>query len=418
MKLTKYTNLVVCQPGSEFNNKEVDVVLNENMELNTIGLKGSLSQVEISATHDMKGWKLSNSFTDLRAFNGEPGFEYKETLESLAKAASLGGYGKVCVLPNTNPVIDNKSAAGFIMEKSKKMPVKLIPMGAITVHAAGKEMAEIYDMKSSGVIAFSDGNHSIKDAGLMSRCLEYASGVDALLMVLPFDPGMAIGGMMHEGTISTSLGLKGMPEISEFSMVKRDLDLLKYHGGKLHFSCISTSESVELISQAKKEGLHVTCDVAVMNLCFTDDSLIEFDTNYKLQPPLRTAKHRETLLEGLKNGVIDAICSNHFPHDEEAKRVEFDYADFGTSTIQKTYSLLNTYTGLTDELIIEKLTSGPEKVLGTEFVPLSKGNKVVIFNPAADNVFTDANNASMSKQDPMLGKILKGITFSALSSAV
>jgi dihydroorotase len=287
--------------------------------------------------------------------------------------------------------------------------VDVHPIGAISKKREGKELAELYDMKRNGAIAFSDGDHSLQQAGLMGRALLYAKGFGGLIISFAEDDSVAGGSQMNEGEVSTYLGMKGIPNLAESLMVSRDLYLAEYNEAPIHFTTISTSESIDLIKRAKAKGLPVTCDVAAHNLIFSDEELKGFDSNYKVSPPLRTKKDIKALLKALKDGVIDAVVSQHTPHEIEFKNVEFQIAKNGITGLQTTLPML-VEAGLSDEQIVEKLAVAPRRIVGLEVPKLEVGEKAnfVLFDREAKWVFDEKSNKSKGGNNPWMGRGLIG----------
>jgi dihydroorotase len=297
----------------------------------------------------------------------------------------------------------------YLFNRAKNNLVDVYPLGTISHKREGKDMAEMYDMFLSGAKAFTDGNRPVQDAGLMERALLYTQGFKALVFSYPEDTAIAGKAKVNEGEVSTSLGMKGIPSLAEELMIARDLYLAEYTGSKIHFSTISTARSVELIKQAKKKGLQVTCDVAAHHLVLTDNELQGFDSNYKVKPPLRTSKDVKALVAGLKDGTIDAIVSQHTPHEIEFKDVEFEMAEYGNIGLQTTFSLA-IKAGLTIEMIVEKLAVNPRKILDIEVPVIAEGQKanLVVFDPNVEWEYNKANNQSKSCNSPFIGQNLKG----------
>ncbi|HTK19160.1 MAG TPA: dihydroorotase, partial [Mucilaginibacter sp.] len=283
------------------------------------------------------------------------------------------------------------------------------PLGAISYKREGKDLAEMYDMYQSGAKAFTDGNRPVQDAGLMERALLYTKGFDALVLSYPEDTAIAGKAKVHEGEVSTLLGMKGIPSLAEELMVARDLYLAEYTESRIHFSTISTERSVDLIREAKKKGLQVTCDVAVHHLLLTDEALMGFDSQYKVKPPLRTQKDVKALLKGLKDGTIDAIVSQHTPHEVEFKNVEFEMAEFGMIALQTSFATA-LEAGLSLETIIEKMAINPRKILNVDMPVIAEGTEanLVVLDKDAEWVYDKSNNKSKSYNSPFIGKKLKG----------
>jgi dihydroorotase len=361
---------------------------------------------------DQPGLCVSPGWVDVGVQTGDPGFEHREDLFSCAAAAAAGGFTAVACLPNTCPAVHSKSEVLYIQNKTAHLPVRFYPIGAISVGSEGKDLAELYDMHAAGAVAFGDGNKSVQDAGLMLRALDYVRAFNGLIFNTPHHKTIAAGGQMHEGLVSTQLGLRGISALSETLMVQRDLSLLEYANSRLHIHLVSAAGSVALIRAAKRAGLSVTASVAVANLCFTDEQLSGFDSQWKLQPPLRSEEDRLALLEGLLDGTLDFICSHHTPWDEEAKNVEFPYAEFGMVGLETLFGLCRTHLAgvLPLPLLIEKIALAPRRVLGLPLpsFALDAPADLTVFSP--DEVWTFSEQAlrSKSKNTPLLGKTLRG----------
>lgn len=358
---------------------------------------------------DAAGQILAPGFFDLNANFGEPGLETKEDILTGTAAAAAGGFTGVAVHPNTQPAIQSSAEVSLLINKAQGALVSVHPIGAISHHRAGEKLAELYDMKLNGAVAFSDGNHSVQQAGLMSRALLYSRGFGGLVISFPQDSSVSGDGQMNEGITSTYLGMKGNPNLSEALMVSRDLHLAEYNDAGIHFTTISTAESVDLIKKAKAKGIQVTCDVAAHHLVFTDELVKGFDSHYKVSPPLRTKADVKALLKGLKDGTIDAIVSQHTPHEIEFKNVEFHIAKNGIIGLQTVLPLL-LKAGLTSEQIVEKLALGPRKILGLAIPALAEGEEanLVLFDPNKKWIFDEQTNRSKSTNSPLFGEELLG----------
>jgi len=373
---------------------------------------GSLHPEEGEVTQSWENAFVSPGWLDIGAQVGDPGFEHREDLYSAAQAAATGGYTAIACFPNTHPVVHSKSEVLYIRNKSAREAVHFYPIGAISQDCNGKDLAELFDMHTAGAIAFSDGSSPLQDAGLLLRALQYASAFHGLIINHPHHKTVAAGGQIHEGVISTSLGLKGLPALAEELMVQRDLSLLEYAGGRLHLHLLSSAKSVALVRAAKQAGLNITCSVAVANLCFTDERLMSFHSNWKVLPPLRSAADGNALLEGLLDGTIDFISSNHAPWDEESKNLEFTYAEFGMIGLETTFSLCRTFLGNTLSVkdLVEKMSLRPRQILGLPIPEIKPGARaeLTIFDPDAEWILSEANIRSKSRNTPFLGQKLKG----------
>jgi dihydroorotase len=384
--------------------KECDIYIKDG-KIESIGQY--LATDSTASIWDCEGAIASPGWIDVGIQMGDPGFEHREDLQTAAAAAAAGGFTAVACFPNTNPVIHSKTEVLYVKNSTKESIVNFFPIGAISQNCEGKDLAELFDMYQSGAIAFSDGSKSIQDSGLLLRAMEYAKAFKGLIFNHPHLKNIALGGQMHEGYVSTSLGLKGLPSIAEDVMVQRDLSLSEYAGSPLHLHLISTKKSVEMIRAAKKGGLPITASVAIANLCFTDEKLIDFETNWKILPPLRQETDRKALLKGLEDGTIDFICSNHNPQDIEVKNLEFTYADFGMSGLETALALSLTYLQkkLSIAQIIEKWAIAPRKVLGLPIPTFEKGAnaEITIFHPNQSWTFLEKNIQSKSANSPLFG---------------
>ena len=403
-------NVTIVAPYSDLNGQISDILINNTGEIEKIDAR-------ITPSKDVKvfqreGTCVSIGWLDVGTQTGDPGFEHREDLISTARAAMVGGFTGIAPFPNTSPSIHSKSEILYIKNKAQSYLVDFYPIGAISEDCKGKDIAEMVDMYHAGAIAFSDGRKPIADAGLLLRGVQYAKIFDGLLFNFPFDKTLAPHGQIHEGSVSTSLGLPAISSMSEELMLQRDLQLVEYADSRLHFHTISTARSVEFIRQAKKQGLKVTASVAAMNLCFDDSILRGFDTNYKVMPPLREKSDIEALLKGLKDGTIDFIVSNHTPIDSEGKELEFPYAEFGTIGLETAFPMINQF--LHKKLNINQLVQyfgiNPRKVLGLEIPEITEGvvANLTLFNPDENWTFTEKDIFSKSKNTPLLGKIQRG----------
>lgn len=375
---------------------------------------GHLSPEAGESVHEWPNAHVSPGWMDVGAHTGDPGYEHREDLHTAAAAAAAGGFTAVACFPNTHPALHSKSEVLYILNKTAALPVRFHPIGAVSQDCEGKDLAELYDMHAAGAVAFSDGCHPVQDAGLLLRAMQYASAFGGLIINQPHHKTLAAGGQMHEGLMSTSLGLRGLSALAEEIMVQRDLSLLEYaaDGGRLHIHLVSTAKSVAMLREAKRAGLPVTASVAVANLCFTDEKLSDFNSNWKLLPPLRSAADTEALLEGLADGTLDFICSNHTPWDEEAKNLEFPYAEFGMTGLETCFALCRTFLGknLTLNDVVEKLAVGPRRVLGLPVPEIREGAvaELTVFDPDAAWVLTEKDLRSKSRNTPLVGQQLKG----------
>jgi dihydroorotase len=398
----------IIDPGSSHHGKIRDLLIHEgkiSRIADHIENSGQAEELEVPGLRASQGW------LDLRASFHDPGAEHKEDLQTGAAAAAAGGYTAVACLPDTHPVIQSKSEVEYVLSVSRSLAVDMLPLGAISCNLEGKDISEMYDMHRAGAVAFSNANKSL-ESGTMQRALMYVQGFGGLLCVHCDEKSLSRGGQMHEGYYSTLLGLKGIPAHAESIAVQRDLELLRYTGGKLHVSHISTAESVDLIRKAKKEGYSVTCDTAIHQLAFSDEMLEEYDTNYKVFPPLRNRFHIDALYGGLKDGTIDALISDHSPEDAESKVVEFDYAAFGITGLQTLYPLAvkHLLPVLGEEKTIALISSNPRRILKQEIPAIEEGTtaNITLFSPEISWEYNEKSNRSRSRNSPLLGKTLLG----------
>lgn len=359
---------------------------------------------------------VSAGWMDLFADFCDPGFEYREDLVSGALAAASGGYTDVCVLPNTSPVVHNKSQVEYILQKGNNSPVTLHPIGAVSQQAEGKDLAEMYDMQQAGALLFSDGLQSVQSPGLLLKALQYVLPFNGTIVQLPDDKDIQPRGLMNESITSTQLGLPGRPAIAEELMVSRDLELLKYTGSKLHITGISTRKSVELIAKAKQEGLQVSCSVTPYHLFYGEEDVTGYDTNLKVNPPLRSMDDVAALRAGLGDGTIDGIATHHLPQHIDAKICEFEYAKNGMIGLQTSFAVLNHIAqleGWSVEQVVHWLSAVPRSIAQLPYPKIEVGElaKLTLFNPSVPFQFQRSNNASRSTNSaffdvPLTGKVI------------
>lgn len=397
----------IIDPGSPYHGKTMDILV-EN---------GIISSVKKSIEKKVKTFKhgglhVSPGWFDLHANFRDPGFEHQETLETGAAAAAQGGFTGVALMPSVNPASDSKAGIDYIKNKSKNFLTDIFPVGTVSKELKGKELSEMYDMHNAGAVAFSDDKKSVQDANLLKTALLYAKGFNGLIINFPNDKNIARNGVMNEGNTSTELGLKGIPSLAEELMAARDLSLAAYCEARIHFASISTVKAVELIKKAKKEGVKITAGVASHQL-FLDESVLKgFDSNYKLLPPLRTKEDIKALVNGLKDGAIDVICSDHSPEDEETKKREFDDAAFGIIGLETCFASAHTALRkfLPLEDIIHKISINPRKILGLKIPVIKEGEEAnfTLFDPEAEWIFSPAHIRSKSKNTPFIGTKFTG----------
>jgi dihydroorotase len=358
-----------------------------------------------------QGMQVSPGWMDLFSNFADPGHEFKETLETGAAAAAAGGYTDVMVIPDTKPVVDNKAQVAYIRQKSKSLPVNVFPIGAVTKNLDGKELAEMYDMHNSGAIAFSDGTHPIQSAGLLLKALQYVRAFDGVIIQIPDDKSVGANGLMNEGIVSTRLGLPGKPMMAEELIIARDIKLARYAESKIHFTGVTSSKSIEYIRRAKDSGLSVTCSVTPHHLFFCDEDLMEYDTNLKVYPPLRTKTDRAALRKSVIDGTVDCIATHHMPHEYDSKIVEFEFAQFGITGLETSYPIVNM---VLPELSTDKITAlfstNARNIFGLPAQRIATGELccITLFHPAMQWQLREENIRSRSKNTPFKDKPLTG----------
>ncbi|MBL4592205.1 MAG: dihydroorotase [Flavobacteriales bacterium] len=407
----------IIDTNSKFNGKTVDILIEKGI-ISKIGkdLKNPKKIQEIN----FKGLHVSTGWFDMRANFCDPGHEYKEDLNSGLKAAAKGGFTGVMVMPDTNPTASSKGGIEYIINKTKGNIVDALPAGSLSHNCEGKEIAEMYDMHSAGAIAFTDNKKSIEKSSLLNRALLYSQSFNGLIIDFPNNQELSNGGQINEGVVSTQLGLKGMPALAEELMVNRDIYLAEYCNARIHLSNISTKKSVQLIKEAKKNGLRITADVNSYHLLLDESSLLNFDNNCKVTPPLRTKEDIKALVNGLKDGTIDVICSDHTPEDIENKQCEFDNAAFGMINLQTSFAAANSSLNskLTLEEIITKTTSAPREILNIENPIIKEGEQanLTLFNPQTKWSLQEKEIVSKAKNTPLIDKELTGKVYGVVNN--
>jgi len=394
----------IIDSKSPYNNQVVDIEIAGGI-IKKIGAKlkntDQIEEVKLDNLHVSQGW------FDSSVSLGEPGFEDRETIANGLNVASKSGFTGIALQPNSSPIIDNQSQVNFVKSRANDSATELFPIGALTKNSEGKDLAELFDMKNAGAVAFGDYTKNIDNANLLKIALQYVQDFDGLVITYSQDSTIKGSGVANEGIVSTRLGLKGIPALAEELQIARNLFILEYTGGKLHIPTISTARSVQLIKEAKTKGLQVSCSVAVHHLVLTDEKLDGFDTRFKVTPPLRTEADRKALIKGLKDGTIDMITSDHNPIDIEQKKMEFDLAKNGTIGLESAFGALMTV--LPIEIIIEKLTSG-RNIFSIENQQIEENKKanLTLFSSEENWVFEKSDILSKSKNSAFLGTKMKG----------
>lgn len=402
----------IIDKHSAYHKKKLDILI-ENGIIIKIGNDISTKADKVISEENLH---VSRGWFDSSVSFGEPGFEERETIANGLDTAAKSGFTSIALNPNTFPVLDNNGAITSVKSKAAHHPVKMFPTGALTIKSEGVDLAELYDMKQGGAIAFGDYKRAVKNPNLLKIALQYAQNFNGLVQSFPQEDRIAGKGMVNEEQNSTSLGLKGIPNLAEELQITRDLYLLEYTGGKLHIPTISTKKSVSLIMEAKKKGLDVSCSVAIHNLIFTDELLQDFDTNAKVLPPLRTKEDIKALKKGLKDGTIDMITSDHTPIDTEHKKVEFDNALYGSIGLESAFGALSTI--FSTEEVIEMLSKGKQR-FGLEDIEIKEGNPadLSLFIPNEKYEFTEAHIFSTSTNSIFKGHQIKGKALGIITKA-
>lgn len=418
MKLTPNILFRNVRPvGDAYNGEATVDVLVENGRIASVG--SHLSALDGAEIVECHGNYVSGGWMDMHVHLREPGFEYKETIESGCAAAAAGGFTAVACMPNTNPPVHTRNVVEFILAQAKPFAVDVYPIACVSKDRHGKSLSEMGDLKDGGAVGFSDDGEPVQDAKLMRIALEYSSMLGLPIINHEEDLSLSRPGYMHEGAVSTRLGLAGTPSVAEEIMIARDIMLAELTGGHVHVAHISTRKGVDLVRQAKKAGIRVTTEVCPHHFDLTDEALEihPFDTNYKMHPPLRTADDVQAMIEGLADGTIDAICTDHAPHAVHEKEVEFIYAPNGILGLQTAWPitvkrLLDTGV-LSLRAIIEKLVDNPRKVLNLPVPEINPGAtaNLTFFNTDEEWMYGEAVNKSKSKNSPYLGQRLKGRVF-------
>ena len=399
-------SLVVSDSRSKYHNSSVNIFISSDGKIKKISKKKI--NVKAKKTIDLNSCKLSAGWVDFSSNFCDPGYEYKEDLISGVSVASLSGFTDIIINHNTHPVIQNKNDISYIKNKSLNSLCSVYPTASVTKNSMGVEMNDLIDLHHSGAIAFCDSN--LQNSELILNVLIYLKQFNGLYISKPKEPYLS-NGVVNDGLNSNTLGLKSIPNISESIVIERDLSLLKYSGGRIHFSGISTKEAVDLIRKAKKSGLDVTCDVPIYNLLLDDEKILDFNTNFKVYPPLRSQSDIDELLRGLEDGTIDVISSHHQPQDIDSKNCEFEKASFGIISLQTFYSnLVEISRKIPFEILAEKITTNPRKILGIKNPEIKEGSIAcfTVFDEMGSWDYNDSTNQSKSKNSPWMDWSLRG----------
>jgi dihydroorotase len=399
----------VVDSTSIHHKKIVDILIEKGV---IVQIKKNINPEKGVKTIEGEDLHVSTGWIDMQVNFCDPGNEHKEMLDVVLRAAAKGGFTGIALMSGTNPPLSNKAQVEYVNNKSKSSLVDVFPIGTISYNQEGKDLSEMYDLQLSGAVAFSDYKKPIKDDGLILRALQYSGNINSFIIAHCDDKTISKGGLMNEGVISTRLVLKKIPALAEEILLQRNIQMLEYTNGKMHIPTISTKGSVELIKKAKTKKLNITCGVAAYNLLLDETALEGFDTNYKVNPPLRTKEDIEALKKGTTDGTIDVIVSDHNPQDIESKDLEFDLADNGMIGLESCFGVLNTAlnTKIPLESIIETLTQKPRAILGLKALTLADGAEanLTLFNPNQKYIFEKSHIFSSNKNSGFIGKELKG----------
>ncbi|MFM6924272.1 MAG: dihydroorotase [Ferruginibacter sp.] len=395
----------IISPSSPFNGQIKDILITDG----TIsGISDSISEnADQVITQD--GLCVSIGWMDMFADFGDPGYEQKESIESGTKAAAAGGFTDVMLVPNSQPVVDNKAQVEYIVQKARQTGVHIHPVGAVSKKTEGKELSEMYDMRLSGAIAFGDGIKPVQNSGIILKALQYVKSFNGTIIQLPDDTGIGTNGLMNEGLGSTQMGLPGKPILAEELMVARDLKLARYADSKIHFTGISSPKSLEYIKRSKESGIKVSCSVTPYQAYFCDEDLQGYDTNLKVNPPLRTRADMMAIRNALIDGSIDCIASHHLPQHWDNKVCEFEYAKPGMIALETMFAVLMSC-GLPAEQFVQMQTVNIRNIFGLP-VPEIKENEpacLTLFVPDRQFVFEANMIQSKSKNSPFIGKTVQG----------
>lgn len=407
--------VLINDPHSSYNGQVLDVLIEESL----IKQIGTHLSNEHATVVQQEGLQISMGWVDCFAHFGDPGFEFNETFASGAAAAAAGGYTRVFTLPNTKPVTDHKSMVEYAVGQSKQLPIQIHPIGAITQKTEGKVLAEMYDMRNSGAVAFSDGLLPVQSAGLLVKALQYVKAFDGVLIQMPIDRSIGNAGLINEGIVSTQLGLPGLPTIAEISILKRDLDLLKYSDSKIHFTGVSTKESLALIGEAKANGLKVTCSVTPYHLFFCDEDVQDYNTYLKVNPPLRSRADMLALREGVINGTVDCIASHHFPQDWDHKICEFEYAAFGMNALESAFSAVNhLMSQLSNQRLVELFSLNARNIFQLPMTHIEENNiaEITIYHREEITQLTKDKIKSKSVNNAFVNIALKGKVYGTIQN--
>ncbi len=402
----------ILDANKGFSGKELDVRIEGDK---IVEMAPSLSQGN-SELHDLSGKYISAGWMDMHVHFREPGQEHKETIATGTDAAAFGGFTAVACMPNTDPPIHTRDVVEFIVERGRQTAVDVHPIGTVSKHRKGEDLAEMSDMQDGGAVAFSDDGSPVENSGLMRRALEYSKMLSAPIINHMEDLNLNPHGQMNEGRVSTKLGLAGIPGLAEEVMIARDIEIAAFTGGHIHVAHISTANAVDIVRRGKERGVNVTSEVCAHHFTLTDEFVDQsnYSTNSKMHPPLRTAEDVEAMKQGLKDGTIDAICTDHAPHASFEKEVEYIAAPFGILGLETAWPLtvteLITQGVLTLEQCLEKIVVKPRQILGLEIPSIKVGEiaNLTFFDDSTKWTFELEHIKSKSKNTPFVGRAMQG----------
>ncbi len=404
-------NCTIVQKGSNLHLKKKDILIDKGIIVNIgKGIIDAKAQIIKS-----KNLHVSVGWMDIGVHLGEPGYEQRETFDSLAKSAFSGGYTDIVTMPLSMPTIQTKAQLKNIIDQGKNNGLDIHPLGALSQDMDGENITEFVDMDNGGAVGFTDGLSPIKEAGLLMRALQYVKRFDGLVLHHPNDKSLSNGDLIHEGIVSTSMGMKGSPSMAEELMLNRDLKIQEYTDSRLCVHLISTKGAIDILKKCKKDNQKLSTGVSYLNLIKSDEDMIDFDSHYKVQPILRAKSDQKALRKGVTSDVIDYISSNHYPLEVEKKQLEYAYADHGAIGLETCYAAINTFIkDISTEVIIDKLTTGPRKTMNLPQLKIENGEvaKLTIFDPTIewkyDTIKSSSNNTPFYNQE-FVGKVIGSI---------
>lgn len=410
-------NVQITAPSSPFHGQKKDISI-QNGVIQQIGDGLEDARATVIAGDNLH---VSAGWMDIFSHFCDPGQEHKEDIGTGIQAAATGGFTTVMVIPNTQPALHTKPQIEYVVSRSRHSAATLLPIGAITKNLEGTGLAEMYEMRQAGAVAFSDGIKPVQSPGLLLKALQYIKAFDGTIIQLPDDQSISAHGLMNEGIHSTQLGMPGKPALAEELIIQRDLEIARYTDSRIHFTGVSTRKSIELIAAAKAEGVKVTCSVTPYHLSLSDGALVNYDTNLKVNPPLRTEEDMKAIQAAVLSGVVDCFATHHLPQDWDAKILEFEYAKNGMIGLESAFGVIGQYLpDLSLDQLITMLTVRPRQIFNLTLPEIKEGAvaNLTIFDPGATWEFTTAHIASKSKNSAYLGKQLKGKVHATVNGPV